>query len=190
MQGTVIKKYNMTVPIKIWIQFFAKQHKRVKLNKVEQVVNFFEDAIKSEKYTHQQKIMSIRDACQFFNVSKNTIVEAYDRLVALGYLKSKPGAGYFINTSLRRNAQKKENKLLSQAVDSASLLLEQLNPTLNIRIGDGRPPASWMNQIDVDIKIKMPLDNKFSYVTPVGYLPLRETINHYSTKALNRTLNR
>lgn len=156
------------------------------MNKVEQVVRFFEEAIKSEKLSHNQKIMSIRDACNFFAFSKNTIVEAYDRLVALGYLKAKPGAGYFINYSFPRNTQIPESNLISQAVDSASLLLEQLNPTLNIRVGDGRPPSSWMNQIDVDTKIKMPLDNKFSYVSPMGYLPLRESINQL---LLDREIN-
>lgn len=147
------------------------------MNKVEQVVSFFEEAIKSEKFSHNQKVMSIRDACAFFSFSKNTIVEAYDRLVALGYLKAKPGAGYFVSNSLHRRVQISENHLISQAVDSASLLLEQLNPTLNIRIGDGRPPSSWMSQLDVNTKIKIPLDSKFSYVSPMGYLPLRKTIH-------------
>ncbi|WP_081710657.1 winged helix-turn-helix domain-containing protein [Pelistega indica] len=78
------------------------------MNKVEQVTSYIENEIKSERFTNNQKIMSIREACDFFNVSKNTIVEAYDRLVALGYLKSKPGSGYFVNNHPKKHDSSKK----------------------------------------------------------------------------------
>lgn len=145
------------------------------MNKVNQLVNFFENAIKQEQLKPNQKLMSIRVACDFFKVSKNTVVDAYDRLVALGIIRAKPGSGYFVNYPVKLISSKKLPSQHLHTPDSISLLKEQINPSLNIRIGDGRPPVQWINQIDFDMRIKIPSNSKFSYVPPMGFLPLRET---------------
>ena len=41
------------------------------------------------------KLPSIRDFADTYKVSRFTVVEAYDRLVAMGYLQSRRGAGFF-----------------------------------------------------------------------------------------------
>src|SRR5271154_3153248 len=41
------------------------------------------------------KLPSIRNFAQSYNVSRFTVVEAYDRLVAMGYLQSRRGAGFY-----------------------------------------------------------------------------------------------
>src|ERR1700741_4311492 len=41
------------------------------------------------------KLPSIRDFAENYCVSRFTVVEAYDRLVALGYLQSRRGAGFY-----------------------------------------------------------------------------------------------
>ncbi|WP_147628853.1 aminotransferase class I/II-fold pyridoxal phosphate-dependent enzyme [Pelistega indica] len=33
--------------------------------------------------------------------------------------------------------------------------------------------------VDIEMKIKIPMDTKFSYASPSGYLPLRETISQH-----------
>ena len=45
------------------------------------------------------KLPSIRDFAKSQNVSRFTVVEAYDRLVALGYLQSRRGAGFYISAT-------------------------------------------------------------------------------------------
>ncbi|NOL48689.1 PLP-dependent aminotransferase family protein [Pelistega europaea] len=150
------------------------------MNKVNQLVNFFEDAIKQERFKPNQKLMSIRAASDFFNVSKNTVVDAYDRLVSSGVIRAKPGSGYFVNYPVNRIiSQEKSHPRIRQALDSASLLKEQINPTLNIRVGDGRPPVQWIDQIDFDMRIKIPTNSKFSYTPPMGFLPLREVFSQH-----------
>src|SRR6478735_2316953 len=42
------------------------------------------------------KLPSIRNFAETYHVSRFTVVEAYDRLVAMGYLQSRPGAGFYI----------------------------------------------------------------------------------------------
>jgi DNA-binding GntR family transcriptional regulator len=41
------------------------------------------------------KLPSIRSFAETYNVSRFTVVEAYDRLVAMGYLQSRRGAGFY-----------------------------------------------------------------------------------------------
>src|SRR6516225_3951544 len=41
------------------------------------------------------RLPSIRGFAESHNVSRFTVVEAYDRLVAMGYLQSRRGAGFY-----------------------------------------------------------------------------------------------
>ena len=45
------------------------------------------------------KLPSIRKFASTYHVSRFTVVEAYDRLVAMGYLQSRRGAGFFTAAS-------------------------------------------------------------------------------------------
>src|SRR5258706_13924569 len=45
------------------------------------------------------KLPSIRKFAATYHVSRFTVVEAYDRLVAMGYLQSRRGAGFFTSAS-------------------------------------------------------------------------------------------
>jgi DNA-binding GntR family transcriptional regulator len=47
------------------------------------------------------KLPSIRNFAQSYNVSRFTVVEAYDRLVAMGCLQSRRGAGFIYGTRAR-----------------------------------------------------------------------------------------
>ena len=42
------------------------------------------------------KLPSIRKFAESHNVSRFTVVEAYDRLIAMGYLQSRRGAGFYV----------------------------------------------------------------------------------------------
>ena len=41
------------------------------------------------------KLPSIRKFAESHQISRSTVVESYDRLVAMGYLRSRPGAGFY-----------------------------------------------------------------------------------------------
>ena len=42
------------------------------------------------------KLPSIRNFANMYKVSRFTVVEAYDRLVAMGYVRSRRGAGFYL----------------------------------------------------------------------------------------------
>ena len=54
------------------------------MSRVEQIVAFIRGQIQSGHYQSQQRLLSIRAGAVHFQVSKNTMAEAYERLVAEG----------------------------------------------------------------------------------------------------------
>ncbi|MFM9271356.1 PLP-dependent aminotransferase family protein [Halomonas elongata] len=124
------------------------------------------------------KVASIREATRQFGVSKNTIIEAYDQLVAMGRLRARHGAGFFVARPPSLSTAEKADDL-SEAVDSVSLLREQLVGSFTVRTGDGRAPASWMGGEELSRltrRLGSTGEGDIEYGAPQGYPPLRETI--------------
>ena len=63
---------------------------------VEQIYVFIVNAIENAEIAYSSKIPSIRDFATQLSCNKNAVVSAYDRLIAGGYIVSKPGSGYFV----------------------------------------------------------------------------------------------
>jgi DNA-binding transcriptional regulator YhcF (GntR family) len=87
------------------------------------------------------RLPSIRKAAAQFRVSKNTVVDAYEQLVLGNLVAAKAGSGFVV--TFRGDADNGRPRHLAEAVDFASLLNAQLSQNFEIRVGDGRPPASW-----------------------------------------------
>ncbi|WP_226576981.1 aminotransferase-like domain-containing protein [Acuticoccus sediminis] len=100
--------------------------------------------LRSESWSVGQRLPSIRKAALDHGVSKNTMAEAYDRLVAAGLLEVRAGSGYYVVRRDRVPVTSAPQPHVSAAVDLVSLLREQLDKSYAVRPGDGRPPASWM----------------------------------------------
>jgi DNA-binding transcriptional MocR family regulator len=127
-----------------------------------------------------QRVASIRTAATDHAVSKNTMAGAYDRLVALARLEARPGSGYIVTTAARPALQGARPHV-AEALDLVSLLREQLDQHYEVRPGDGRPPASWMEGSELSAQfngMKMPrgMGVEHGYGSSWGYLPLRERI--------------
>ena len=127
-----------------------------------------------------ERLLSVRAGALEHGVSKNTMAEAYDRLVALGHLEARQGAGYYV-ARLRRPSAERRPSHLAEAVDFVSLLREQLVQSYAVRIGDGRPPPSWMERFDIGgprpaARPARGTDPDHGYGNPWGFHPLRERI--------------
>ncbi|MCB8881107.1 PLP-dependent aminotransferase family protein [Acidisoma cellulosilytica] len=128
-----------------------------------------------------ERLPSVRQAAETHGVSKNTMAEVYDRLVASGHLEARRGAGYFARTHPAKSPRW-EAPHVSQAIDLVSLLREQLDQHYAVRPGDGRPPASWMEKSELGAHFRAVRDGQsgsveFGYGSSWGYLPLRERIS-------------
>lgn len=126
------------------------------------------------------RLRSIRDCAAKEAMARNTVVEAYNRLVARGYAEARPGSGYYVRKAAGPRTQAAAAHV-TEAVDVVSLLREQLEQHYEVRVGDGRPPASWMEGSELGRHLRGGRSGALSgiehgYGTPWGYLPLRETI--------------
>lgn len=127
------------------------------------------------------RLRSIRDASVKEGVARNTVVEAYARLAARGYVEARAGSGYYVRKPTLAPRGQPPARHVAAAVDVVSLLREQLEQHYEVRVGDGRPPASWMEGSELGRHLRLARTQKMcgmehGYGTPWGYLPLRETV--------------
>lgn len=112
------------------------------MSRVDGIVAQISGQIASGLYRGGQKLPSVRGGAENFGVSKNTMAEAYDRLVARGLVAARQGSGYYI-TGNRPPPAPRIRPDVSEAVSIVSLLREQFDQHYQIRPGDGRPPPAW-----------------------------------------------
>lgn len=127
-----------------------------------------------------ERVASIRKAAVEHGVSKNTMAEAYDRLVALGRLEARPGSGYVVSGAARA-APSRSGPHVAEALDLVTLLREQLDQHYEVRPGDGRPPPAWMEGAAFTSRLRR-LDApggeaEHGYGSSWGFLALRERLS-------------
>ncbi|WP_203074815.1 aminotransferase-like domain-containing protein [Falsiroseomonas ponticola] len=146
----------------------------------QEIVDRIADAIERGLLKPGEKLASVRRAAEDHGVSKNTMAEAYDRLVASGHLEPRRGAGYFA-AATARPARARVPPHLAEAIDTVSLLREQLEAQHKVRPGDGRPPPGWMEGSELSAqfaggKWRPGGSLEHGYGSSWGFLPLRERI--------------
>jgi DNA-binding transcriptional MocR family regulator len=126
------------------------------------------------------KLPSIRDFAQSYKVSRFTVVEAYDRLVAMGYLQSHRGSGFYTAAPKRAatavTAASDNHKGNEQLVWLIRRLLEANEDTL--LAGGPWLPNSWLDEAGIRQSLNVLARKNGPYLLeyghPFGYLPLRE----------------
>lgn len=146
--------------------------------RVDEIVQGISHAIANGLMKPGERVASIRKAAVAHAVSKNTMAEAYDRLVAQGSLEGRAGSGYFVRAASGRPIAGQPH--VAEALDVVSLLREQLDQGYAVRPGDGRPPANWMQDSELGPRfgrVKLPgVGVEYGYGSSWGFLPLRERI--------------
>src|SRR3546814_6014597 len=67
----------------------------------------------------EQRLPSVRAGAVEHGVSKNTMADAYDRLVAMGHLQARPGSGYYV-AATRPLSSAQRSRHVAQAIDTVS----------------------------------------------------------------------
>ncbi|MGX9964138.1 aminotransferase-like domain-containing protein [Roseomonas sp. F4] len=148
--------------------------------RVSEIVERVADAIDRGLLKPGERLASVRRAAEDHGVSKNTMAEAYDRLIASGHLEARRGAGTFA-AAAARSAHTRVPPHLAEAIDTVSLLREQLEAQHKVRPGDGRPPPGWMEGSELSAqfaggKWRPGGSLEHGYGSSWGFLPLRERI--------------
>jgi DNA-binding transcriptional MocR family regulator len=154
-------------------------HDRLPL--VEQIVNGLQQQIAQRVLRTGTRLPSIRDFATQHDISRFTVVDAYDRLVALGYLLSRRGSGFYVAPINQLPEVATETTYLDRADDVLWLLHNTFRDVPEaIRPGCGWLPKDWLDQKAVQKSLNE-LSRKSggfltSYGDVSGYLPLRQLL--------------
>lgn len=151
---------------------------------VEQIVQAVASRIDDKLLRTGARMPSIRQFADEQGVSRFTVVEAYDRLVAKGYLESRRGAGFFVReraSMLSQPAPVKPQAADTQQMDVVWLvrnMLRQMPP--HKMPGSGVLPHDWLdgdlvaNGLRAISRLNQNL--LLHYGTQQGFLPLRQQL--------------
>jgi DNA-binding transcriptional MocR family regulator len=150
---------------------------------IDQIANAVKKMVDDRAIRAGTRMPSIRNFAHDHGISRFTVVQAYDRLVAMGYLQSRQGSGFYV--SQRQNPYvAMEN---SYEPDSVMDIVWLLRNSLEHRSSSTMPgawwlPAAWMEETGIkkSLRTLSLKDGEFmtAYGTPSGYLPLRELLSN------------
>jgi GntR family transcriptional regulator / MocR family aminotransferase len=131
-----------------------------------------------------------RDLAGQLGVSRQTILNAYDQLMAEGYLSGTVGKGTFVAQGLRRHSEQARiaSPVPRRPLSTRGAAFVAANTRLNIHDGRARAFRSGMPGIDLfpfDVWGRLEArrwrrhDHHFGYDDPAGYAPLRECLAAY-----------
>jgi DNA-binding transcriptional MocR family regulator len=128
------------------------------------------------------KLPSIRGFAQVMQVSKSTVVEAYDRLAAEGVIQSRRGSGFYVAGHLAPLSLVEIGPRLDRAVDPLWVSRQSLAAGAEfLTPGCGWLPPSWMPEAGLRRGLRSlsrtALPALTDYGTPLGLPPLRQLLS-------------
>lgn len=152
----------------------------------DQIVHSVAARIDDKHLRSGARMPSIRQFAQSHGVSAFTVVASYDRLVAMGYLESRRGAGFFVRergplVPQTRSAQDAPPQEGGSKLDVSWLirnLFRQAPHTASP--GSGMLPAQWLDGQAVAGALRslsrQNSSGMLGYGAPAGFLPLRQQL--------------
>lgn len=127
------------------------------------------------------RLPSIRRAAAEFGVSKSTMVEAYERLVASGHIQARRGSGFTVTARRATPSLQELAPKLDRAIDPVWVARQSLETEERaLRPGCGWLPESWLPEADLRRALRKvaqaPHAKLLEYGHPLGYLPLRQAL--------------
>ena len=123
------------------------------------------------------RLPSIRQLAADLAVSRNTVIEVYERLRALGLVRARQGSGYFVQDALRDTGQGGSSNPRN-AEDVTDKLWHLFNaPADTVKLGCGWLPEAWREPEATAVAIRHVTRRDrqalFDYSTPLGSPKLR-----------------
>lgn len=149
---------------------------------VVQIVDGFRDLIQSGNLRPGAKAPSIRQFAHAHGVSVYTVVDAYDRLVALGYFVSRPHSGFFVrqrDVTVRPNVAD-PSQAPDYNFDSMWYLRRVFEArALRMKPGCGWLPGNWLFDEGLKRSLRSLAAENVDlggYGEPKGFSPLRQLV--------------
>ena len=132
------------------------------------------------------RLPSIRECAAESRVSRSTVVEAYERLIAAGLIESRRGSGFYVRLRTkhrhsRQRALAQPHTLPGTVLDVSWLLRAQRRQSPGSeQPGAGLLPEAWLDHAMVSAAIRGVGRSRGSWLLKYGaiegYLPLREAL--------------
>ena len=150
--------------------------------RVDAVMGEIRARIASRRLAPGARLPSVRDFAESAGVSKSTVVDAYERLVAEGAVTSRRGSGFFVAGATRPLSLQSLRPDLDRAIDPLWVTRQSLScgPQV-LKPGWGVLPESYSPDVSVQRALRSlaregaALD-RLSYASPLGHAPLRALI--------------
>lgn len=147
---------------------------------VEQIVQGISHKIEHRILRSGIKVPSIRQFADQHGVSRFTVVQAYDRLVATGHLLSRKGSGFYVGKS-ELSEELQSACQLDRADDILWLLRQALKDGQHrYQPGCGWLPAEWLDTQGMQRCLRQlsrqPGAHLVEYGQAAGYPPLRQSL--------------
>ncbi|WP_338524661.1 PLP-dependent aminotransferase family protein [Pseudomonas batumici] len=151
-----------------------------KTSRIGQLVQHFSQLIDQAELAQGARLPSIRAAAKAFEVSTFTVVQAYDRLVALGYVEVRKGAGFFV---ARTSPSLEQQRSTAPLADVYWLLDDGFHPAADaLQPGGGGVPESWLDEAGLHLALRSlgrGSGRIADYGEPRGVLALRQWLQRH-----------
>ena len=149
---------------------------------VDQVMGAVRKQIASRQTAPGVKLPSIRRLADRMQVSKSTVVDAYERLVAEGVIQARRGSGFYIAGHLPPFSLADTGPRLDQEIDPLWMTRQSLDADRKLlKPGCGWLPSSWLPEADIRRALRLlardGLTNLTDYSTPNGLPALRHLLS-------------
>jgi DNA-binding transcriptional MocR family regulator len=152
--------------------------------RTETVMHAIRQRIDRRTLTPGARLPSVRALAASTGFSKSTVVEAYDRLVAEGVIRARPGSGFFVAAPLAPLALADIGPALDRQIDPLWMLRQSLTARAGTLMpGCGWLPEQWMPHDTMRKALRRiargnPGEGLVGYGLPAGPEPLRRLIAH------------
>ena len=148
----------------------------------DQIVSEIQRLVDERELRSETRLPSIRQFAAAHGISKYTVIQAYDRLAASGYVQSRPGAGFFVDKPAQPRGPGEREVLRDKSTDILWLMRRQ---TCDVRLkhlpGYGWLPPEWLEECGLWRAMRgVARRGRESFLDghgdPRGYTPLREDL--------------
>lgn len=152
----------------------------------QQICNAIKSYILQGILKPEEKLPSSRELARYINVSRNTVIESYEQMIAEGYLYSKNGSGTYISDGLEM-----QRLQISDKGDSQIIRKKKCRDVISFRTGipdlDVIPIGKWAqmyHQICYDVK-----SSDMDYQDSIGDYGFRVQLSLYLNRARGTSAN-
>lgn len=147
--------------------------------KIEIVISEIEQQIKNRSLMPGARLPSVRKLAKDLGFSVSTVVEAYERLIALGKIESRTGSGFYIVGPLAPLALSELSPQLERSVDPLWISRQSLEAKADVfKPGCGWLPDDWMPLESIRKGLRAAARGTdaclMGYSTPLGLPALRD----------------